>query len=1072
MRPNLAPIVGAAAIAVAALALFLVFAPARAQEAQPAAVDATITLTAAADVTVDSATPETNREGEAEVRVLRNRTTAVVDAYTLVRFDLDAIPPGSIINRAELRLAQRSGSTAAQVDAYRIITAWNSATVTWNTHPLTTAAGAAAATLPSGGSTTATWDVTDIVRAWRYTFAVNHGVLLRYPDGGSTQAHTFSALEGESAPTLFVDYTPPPASVTVPAGGPITLDGDCQRTEWTGAASYPFADLNGFIGAVRLRHDQDSLYVCVQGIAGTFVQRFFGVYVDTDNGREQFAQAEDVAYRVRVVDDALSRLTGNGQGGYTAGAPAGFDAGAAALQAGDSAEFAIDVDQLPCGQTFGLGVYHQSITDQTVDYGWPARESPGSPATWVAARLQSPTCPIRVCLATAVPCAPAAGAQVRHAGTGETYALDGQGYVADRAALADGAAIWATLVITPGELSTIYHTSGAPQTVGPAAYASPVPGQMTLVVTPRRPLMVHDLTVAAQWNVEGDPAYRDELAGNLQKASRFLYDFTDGQVALGEVTVYQNYENWDAADVWLYASNHMRPEADAGGVVEAETADPRRPEDLFYYPGRAYMGATWNRFNLPGMPPELDPNTEDDWAKVLAHELGHYLLFLFDTYFRIGPDRTVENVYTCTGSAMGWVYDDLNTEFVFDQGDWDANCADTFGGNVLPGETEWETIRLWHPWSVAPTVLDAGPASQPAGLTVVSFAPSTAPPPLLDQLFTLDYQAGEAASPEARAFLFRNAGGLRIIDQGKPAEGATEIELHGAQVGDRFCVIDIDTVAEAPGAPRNQFGCETLEAGDDTLALKRDASWAPVILLDPLTSTSMAISVEQPSAGEVIRAALYPEHEAGPTEIVLSATEDGFQGVFELDDFTYAAYVQVYVDEAASETDPRREAVVDFGVGGGALPGPATKIGHAPVVSSDGRAAFILTESIELKEGEFIALQSMAGAPRLPPGAMPLSQPYRLISLPPSLVTSGVVTLRFLPGGGAAQAQAAPTPAEQAQDAPDIWFWNGQIWTRLPTTVVAEPDGFELASAASRGEGIYMLLEQGQPNYLPIIGRQ
>lgn len=1068
MRPNLAPVLGAASTAAGAmLALILAFAPARAQEAQPAAADATITLTAAADVTVDSATPTTNREGETELRVLRNRITAVADAYTLVRFDLSAIPPGSIINRAELRLTQRSGGAGTAVNAYRITSAWNAASVTWSTRPFTDTAGSAVATTSTGGATVA-WDVTQIVRDWRYTFAVNHGLLLRYPDGESSQAHTFDALEGASDPALFVDYTPPPTLVTVPAGGPISLDGACQSAEWAGAASYPFADLGGFIGAVRLRHDQSSLYVCIQGITGTFVQRFFGVYVDYNNGREEFAQAEDVAYRVRVLDSVRARLAGDGQGGYTPAALTGFDAQAAALRAGDSAEFAIAIDQLPCGQTFGLGIYHQSITDQTVDYGWPARQSPGSPATWVAARLQSPTCPIRVCLVTATPCAPAAGAVVRRSDTGEAFALDAQGYVADRAALTDGAPIWATLVITPGGPYTVYHTSGAPQTVGPAAYESPVPGQMTLVVSPRRPLMVHNLTVAAQWNVEGDPAYRDELVGNILKASRYLYDFTDGQVALGDVTVYQNYENWDAADIWLYASNNLRPEADPGGVVDAPIADPRRPDDITYYPGRAYMGATWNRFNLPGTPSGLEVDTTDDWAKVLAHELGHYLLFLFDTYFRIGPDNTIENVYTCTGSAMGWVYDDPNTEFIFNQRHWDGNCAGTFGGNVLPGETEWETIRLWHPWAAIPAAVDDGPAVQPAGLTAVSFAPTTAPPPLLDQLFDLEYQAGETASPEARAFLFRDAGGLRIVDQGKPAVGATQIELHGAQVGDRFCVIDIDAVPEAPAAPRNQFGCETLEAGDNTLALRRDTSWAPVILLDPLTSTSLAISVTQPLEGAVVRAALYPEHDAAPTEIALSPAPGGFRGVFTLDEFTYAAYVQVYVNEPASETEPRREAVVDFGVGGGALPGPATKIGHAPVVSSDGRAAFILTGPVELKEGEFIALQSMAGAPRLPPGARPLSQPYRLISLPPSLVTSGVVTLRFLPGGAAAgQAQAA-----QAQAAPSIWFWDGRNWTKLPTAVVSEPDGFELASTASRGEGIYMLLEQGQANFLPLIGRQ
>ena len=206
-------------------------------------------------------------------------------------------------------------------------------------------------------------------------------------------------------------------------------------------------------------------------------------------------------------------------------------------------------------------------------------------------------------------------------------------------------------------------------------------------------------------------------------------------------------QQWNEADGRIYASNNLRPEADAGGVVKAPTPDPD-DASILYRPGETRMGATWNRFNLPEAPPGLGIDTSNDWARVLAHELGHYLLFLQDTYYRLAADGTIQNVYTCVGSAMGWVYEAENSEFVGDQRFWDANCKNTFGNEKL-GRHEWDTLRSFYPWFVSPTesTKDPGPTKQPAGLTSVEFvtpAPATAPLP--NQVFDLQYRDGENAS--------------------------------------------------------------------------------------------------------------------------------------------------------------------------------------------------------------------------------------------------------------------------------------------------------------------------------------
>jgi hypothetical protein len=92
-------------------------------------------------------------------------------------------------------------------------------------------------------------------------------------------------------------------------------------------------------------------------------------------------------------------------------------------------------------------------------------------------------------------------------------------------------------------------------------------GLLQLAVSPDHPLILFDLDVSLEWDASYDPSYRQQLEFDLKKASQYLYDFTDGQVALGKVTVHQNADDWAAAHVNVYATNRVRPWATQGGVV-------------------------------------------------------------------------------------------------------------------------------------------------------------------------------------------------------------------------------------------------------------------------------------------------------------------------------------------------------------------------------------------------------------------------------------------------------------------------------------------------------------------------
>lgn len=685
--------------------------------------------------------------------------------------------------------------------------------------------------------------------------------------------------------------------------------------------------------------------------------------------------------------------------------------------------------------------------------------------------------PIRVCYDLGCT-KPVAGAEVHNLTTDKVYTTDAQGLVQDDGVIQPGERLWARLLTATLPRGERFLTIGEAQTVDSAAFVL-YPGfnqpEMHLVL--QKPLFVRDLQVSTQWNLEGDLAYKRALTQRLLDASNHFYRFTDGQFALGRITVYQNYAHWNdpLTDLWLHASNAMRPLSYIKGEVESPTLDPNPGVEFVYEPGNMYIGSEWNRFGVPPtqpLPPGVD--VSHDWAAALAHELGHYLLGQFDSYVAVLPSGVVTETFACTGSAMGWVYAPENQAFVWDNAHWAAACGNTLGAfNVK--RTEWQTIQAWHPWAQTPETTAPFTGTPPLTLTSVVFIPSGGPAPLASQVFDLNYQAGELASAEARAFLLRdtdNDGSPdRILDQGRPPQNVAppQVMLTGAQAGDRLCVIDINDHAEAPDTPRHQFGCEIIAVGDAQLTMRRDPSWAPVIEITPISPTAVSILVQQVTAGAIVRARLYPEHDAAPTTILdLTLGADGWSGVFTVPGLTPSAFVQVWIEEPADEENPRREAIVDYGIGGGAVPGPKQKIGFAPVTSSDGKAFFLLPASLSLTADQFVAIQSMAGTLPLPPATRIFGQAYRLLSLPPSLVAQGSINI-YLANGSPGLVTAAHSAAQESRA---LYFWHGGSWERLPTTFSTTDAGEVLASAESRGVGVYaVLIESSNRLYLPALMR-
>jgi subtilisin-like proprotein convertase family protein len=323
----------------------------------------------------------------------------------------------------------------------------------------------------------------------------------------------------------------------------------------------------------------------------------------------------------------------------------------------------------------------------------------------------------------------------------------------------------------------LYYTNASPTDTGLDADTVSQPGLQELTVSADHPLLLFDLDLSLEWDASYDPSYLDQLEFDLKKASQHLYDFTNGQVALGNITVYQNADDWAFTHIDVRATNNLRPFATIGGIVFTDTADINPSLPISYGIGQVHMGSTWNRYGTPGQ------SLGEDWPLILAHELSHYLLYLDDTYLGLNEHDLLIAVNSCTGSAMGDVYDVNNTEFV-NSDTWLPNCQQTLAHQLL-GRSEWDTIELWYPWLKKPDSDNSGPNLMPFDLTTVEILePVTPTNALVDPTFYLDYQDGSVSSSGAQAYLLRDD--QYVFPLGSPVGGQNRLLARGAQPGDRL----------------------------------------------------------------------------------------------------------------------------------------------------------------------------------------------------------------------------------------------------------------------------------------------
>ncbi|MEZ4831268.1 MAG: hypothetical protein R2873_04550 [Caldilineaceae bacterium] len=546
---------------------------------------------------------------------------------------------------------------------------------------------------------------------------------------------------------------------------------------------------------------------------------------------------------------------------------------------------------------------------------------------------------------------------------------------------------------------TLYHTSFDAQAPEASLYEITAGGVQTLTVSADNPLLLFDLTVSLEWNAADDTIFLAQLEQNLKDAAQTLYDWSNGQIALGKITVYQAKEKWDEADIQVLASNQVRPNAFRGGIV-TDTVTLDLGEPVTALPGRIRIGSIWNRYGT------LETIT-GDWAKVLAHEIAHYALFLEDTYLGIDEASNVlVPVESCVGSALTDPYRDDYSEFRYADGAWDAEC-----GMTLAALPEWEILTRVYPDLQPPPPAVTGPANLPFAFAQIEIVPPTAEPPLADVSVQIEDTQGLLA--DGRAYLIQPGRG--IVDLGRPV--VNTIQARGAQVGDTVCVFSILATA-----------CDEFSP-DQPPRLTPQAAWQPQLALRPVTSTTLELQID--GAADTVTATIYPDN-ALPVELSLMPGQSASVNL--------PATANVLVDLRGSA--PNQRQITGYTLGSG--PGRTYSYG-GPFTSGDGGLSVFPPEN--LADEDFMVLQLATRIPDLPTGLLPIGRAYDVrASTALTDYLRGSLTYQYLGMDVLLSAQPEGSLA--------IHYHDGETWQRLDT-VLNQRQNF--ASASLPGPGVYAL---------------
>lgn len=665
------------------------------------------------------------------------------------------------------------------------------------------------------------------------------------------------------------------------------------------------------------------------------------------------------------------------------------------------------------------------------------------------------------------------GGQFMRDENGRPHATNADGYLPVFDDIQLGDQIAAVHPITVTESYTIYHTSYVPEEVGLSLHEVITPGVQVLTVSADNPLVVFDLDVSLEWDARGDEEFLADLHTAFRRASETLFDVSNGQVALGNIRLHHNRENWVASDVVIHASGSNRPRASMGGIATDLIDDVDlngQPIEAAYGSGQVHMGTVWDPFG------ENTGELGEHWWLALAHELAHYLLYLPDNYLGLDSNGAFMTI-DCPDSFMTSTYNTSYSELLT-WPEWLARpvCnTDTFAAHTT-GRHDWGTVTTFYPTVLEPAERQEGPVILPFDLAAIStITPTTGltatlafPPQNID---LRDSASSTLLSvPTAQGYVFQQNGVGTEDDTLLPLGNANgdRLKVRGAKPGDMLCVF----------APYNNVlegaysGCGTYTAPTSDISLDLVPDWRPNLKVTAVNSTTLQVTATLTSPVNELAVQLFPTYSSyqdplspitspmaalAPISPTNPLTHTGlitsayplFEGhiyLYDVNEANHQAILPFYLNPPWGPVN----RPIDMGPNMRAW-GANRRAMNAPVTSGDGAVTVYNRDNVFGETGTF-SLQALATMPNLPSWMNPVGQGYRFVATRPiTTPISRTIAFDYLQ-------RDAPAGYEYTLFiiySPD----EGQTWERLPTSLDTSDN---LASAAmpseNDGQGIYAVV--------------
>ena len=152
------------------------------------------------DTYVDSSFPTTNYGTSSLLKVAAGGSST---RQTIIQFDdVGGLPQDSIVSSATMGLYRVDNLNSSTMESYAITSAWNEATVTWNSRPPIEASPETSFTPGAGW---VQFDLTKRVRKWVQGEATNYGILVKFVANGNLSFK--SSNDGVASQRPYLDIT-------------------------------------------------------------------------------------------------------------------------------------------------------------------------------------------------------------------------------------------------------------------------------------------------------------------------------------------------------------------------------------------------------------------------------------------------------------------------------------------------------------------------------------------------------------------------------------------------------------------------------------------------------------------------------------------------------------------------------------------------------------------------------------------------------------------------------------------------------------------------------------------------